>query len=89
MGEPEVERSYYSVRRSAGAGFVIAVVQRLGDGSGVVDVAGSRTIYPASAGGWRLAVDVLPEVGCIELDEALRAGLLTKDQADELLAGPG
>jgi hypothetical protein len=86
MGEPEVNRDYFFVRRS-GAAWEVVQFTRFEDGSATLFQTGhSPWSREDSPDAWKRAHDYLRESGHVELAEALRSGLLTEDQADELLA---
>jgi hypothetical protein len=94
MGEPEVNRGHYFVRRSGG-GTDLARFRRLGDGSAVLEEKLAReaglnvTTYGHAPGAWQEALAGLSRAGYVGLAWAIRSGLLTKDEADSLVAGMG
>jgi hypothetical protein len=86
MGEPEFGRRVTFVRRS-GDGFDIARFTRYRNGTALVQEGGSFGLYPDSPGLWQDVSGELRRQGFTELGEALRAGVLTKEEADYLLQG--
>ena len=83
MGEPEVGREYHFVRRS-NEGHSIVQFKRFEAGRASLFVKGH------TLGVWENERDALRDIqrDCfVELGDAVRIGLLTKDEADSLLAG--
>jgi hypothetical protein len=85
MGEPEVGRDYYFVRRS-NEGFSVAQFKRFADGRAILFVKDRPLgVWENDPDAWKSALRDIQRDCYVELGDAIRAGLLTKDAADELL----
>jgi len=83
MDEPEPGRMYVFVRPSGGAFDVEQFAQHP---HGAFLFGGRRVrMFHGPSAAWREALRELGQTGYVELTEAIRRGLLTKDEADSLL----
>jgi hypothetical protein len=84
MNEPEVDREYLLVRKGDAAVEAFRFI-RFSDGSATFGHVGwSPGIYGNSPSAWRVAWREAKRLGLVPVGEGIRAGLLTKDEADAL-----
>ena len=79
MEEPQIGREYRLIRRE-GTGLRFARFLRYEDGSGMVEADGWHVTFELDQTTWRRRWEALGERGYVELDEALRQGLLTPEE---------
>ena len=82
MEEPQVGREYRLVRRE-GTSLLSARFLRYADGSGMAEADGWHITFELDQVTWRRHWDALRERGYVELEAALRQGVLTSEEIPE------
>jgi hypothetical protein len=79
MEEPQIGREYRLIRRE-GTSLRFARFLRYEDGSGMVEADGWHITFELDRTTWRRRWEALRDRGYVELDEALRQGLVTPEE---------
>lgn len=79
MEDPRIGREYRLIRRE-GTGLQFARFLRYEDGSGMVEADGRHITFELDQTTWRRRWEALRDRGYVEVDEALRRGLVKPEE---------